>query len=70
MRQEPDNKGVSAGGGGDKHKRKGEKGQCLRCTYEKYKAEQKCQVEERMCNTCGDRVHFGMSRMCRKKKRQ
>ena len=53
-----------------RHKGEGEKEQCPRCTYEKHEAGQKCLVEERTCNTCGDRGHFGMSKMCRKKKKK
>ena len=31
---------------------------------------QKCPAEDRTCNTCGDRGHFGMSRLCKKKKKK
>ena len=44
------------------------KEQCPRCTYEKQEAGQRCLAEERKCNRCGDRGHFGMLKMCKKKK--
>ena len=53
-----------------RHKGKGEKEQCPRCTYEKHEAGQKCPAEKRTCNTCRDRGHFGMSKMCKKKKKK
>ena len=46
-----------------------EKEQCTRCTYEKHEEGQRCPAEERKCNTCGDRGHFGMSKMCKNKKK-
>ena len=50
-----------------RHKGEEEKEQCPRCTYEKHKAGQRCPAEERKCNTCGDRDHFVMSKLCKKK---
>ena len=52
-----------------RHKGEGEKEQCPRCTYEKHKVGQKCPAGDRTCNTCGDRGHFGISRLCKKKKK-
>ena len=51
-----------------RHKGEGEKEQCPRCTYKRHEAGQKCPAEDRTCNTCGDKGHFGMSKLCRKKK--
>ena len=42
--------------GRHKVKGEGEKEQCPRCTYEKHEAGQKCPAEERMCNTCRDKL--------------
>ena len=53
-----------------RHKGEGEKEQYPRCTYERHEAGQKCMAEERTFNTCGDRGHFGMSKLCRQKKKK
>ena len=50
-----------------RHKAEDEQEQCLRCTYKRHEAGQRCPAEERRCNTCGDSGHFGMSKLCKKK---
>ena len=51
-----------------RHKSEEEKAQCPSCTYER-KEGQGCPVEGRRCNACGAKGHFGMSRLCTKKKK-
>ena len=53
-----------------RHKGEGEKDQRPRCTYERNEAGQKCPAEDRTCNTCGEKGHFAMSKLCTKKKKK
>ena len=53
-----------------RRKGEGEKEQWPRCTYEMHEAGLQCMAAERTCNTCGDRGHFGMSKLCRCKKKK